>query len=119
MELQRHAMLMYTSCGWFFDDISGIETVQVVMYAGRVVQLAEQLFNENVETQFLERLALAKSNLAEYGTASDVYLRYVKPAIVDLEKVGAHSLHQFAFCALWRANGYFFLYCETRGLPRP
>jgi len=90
MELQRHAMLMYTSCGWFFDDISGIETVQVVMYAGRVVQLAEQLFNENVETQFLERLALAKSNLAEYGTASDVYLRYVKPAIVDLEKVGAH-----------------------------
>jgi alpha-amylase/alpha-mannosidase (GH57 family) len=90
MELQRHAMLMYTSCGWFFDDISGIETVQVVMYAGRVVQLAEQLFNENIEAQFLERLALAKSNLAEYGTAADVYLRYVKPAIVDLEKVGAH-----------------------------
>jgi uncharacterized protein DUF3536 len=90
MELQRHAMLMYTSCGWFFDDISGIETVQVVMYAGRVVQLAEQLFDETIEAQFLERLALAKSNLPEYGTASDVYQKYVKPAIVDLEKVGAH-----------------------------
>jgi alpha-amylase/alpha-mannosidase (GH57 family) len=43
MEMQRHAMLMYTSCGWFFDDLSGIETIQVIQYAGRVVQLAEQL----------------------------------------------------------------------------
>ena len=39
--MQRHAMLMYTSCGWFFDEISGIETVQVIQYAGRVVQLAQ------------------------------------------------------------------------------
>ena len=90
MELQRHAMLMYTSCGWFFDDLSGIETVQVIQYAGRVVQLAEQLFKEPVEAQFVELLALAKSNLAEYGTGSDIYTRYVKPSIVDLEKVGAH-----------------------------
>ncbi len=90
MELQRHAMLMYTSCGWFFDDLSGIETVQVIQYAGRVVQLAEQLFTESIETQFLERLALAKSNLSEYGNGADVYQRYVKPSIVDLEKVGAH-----------------------------
>ena len=90
MELQRHAMLMYTSCGWFFDDLSGIETVQVIQYAGRVVQLAEQLFNESIETQFLDRLALAKSNLHEYGNGADVYQRYVKPSIVDLEKVGAH-----------------------------
>ncbi len=90
LELQRHAMLMYTSCGWFFDDLSGIETVQVIQYAGRVVQLAEQLFKESIETQFLERLALAKSNLTEYGNGADVYQRYVKPSIVDLEKVGAH-----------------------------
>ena len=34
LEMQRHAMLMYTSCGWFFDEISGIETVQVIQYAG-------------------------------------------------------------------------------------
>ena len=90
MELQRHAMLMYTSCGWFFDDLSGIETVQVIEYAGRVVQLGEQLFSESIEAQFLERLALAKSNLADYGTAADIYTRYVKPSMVDLEKVGAH-----------------------------
>ena len=83
-------MLMYTSCGWFFDELSGIETVQVIEYAGRVVQLAEQVFGEPVEAQFLERLSLAKSNLTEYGDGANIYRRYVKPSIVDLEKVGAH-----------------------------
>ena len=90
MELQRHAMLMYTSCGWFFDDMSGIETVQVIQYAGRVLQLAEQLFSEPLESQFLERLALAKSNIGEYGDGASIFRKYVKPSIVDLEKVGAH-----------------------------
>lgn len=90
MELQRHAMLMYTSCGWFFDDLSGIETVQVIQYAGRVVQLSEQLFGTSLEPRFLERLALAQSNLGEYGNGADIYNKYVKPSIVDLEKVGAH-----------------------------
>ncbi|MBV8705766.1 MAG: DUF3536 domain-containing protein, partial [Acidobacteriaceae bacterium] len=90
MELQRHAMLMYTSCGWFFDDLSGIETVQVIQYAGRVVQLAEQLFGESIEGQFVEKLALAKSNVPEYKDGGSIYCKYVKPAMVDLEKVGAH-----------------------------
>ena len=90
MELQRHAMLMYTSCGWFFDDLSGIETVQVIGYAGRVVQLAEELFKVTFEEPFLEKLAMAKSNLAEYGDGANIYNRYVKPSIIDLEKVGAH-----------------------------
>lgn len=90
MELQRHAMLMYTSCGWFFDELSGIETVQVIQYAGRVVQLAEELFGEAVEPEFLQRLATAKSNLPEYGNGAIIYARYIKPSMVDLEKVGAH-----------------------------
>ncbi len=90
MELQRHAMLMYTSCGWFFDELSGIETVQVIQYAGRVVQLAEDLFGDSIEQQFLEKLSAAKSNLADYGDAANIYRKYVKPSMVDLEKVGAH-----------------------------
>jgi alpha-amylase/alpha-mannosidase (GH57 family) len=90
MELQRHAMLMYTSCGWFFDELSGIETVQVIQYAGRVVQLAEELFGTPIESEFLQRLAIAKSNLPEYGDGANIYRKYVKPAMVDLEKVGAH-----------------------------
>jgi hypothetical protein len=90
LEMQRHALLMYTSCGWFFDELSGIETVQVIEYAGRVVQLAEQLFGDSMEQEFLRRLSAAKSNLAEYGDGAKIYNKYVKPLMVDLEKVGAH-----------------------------
>ena len=91
LEMQRHAMLMYTSCGWFFDELTGIETVQVIFYAGRAIQLAQDIFGENdLEQQFLERLALARSNLAEFGDGAQVYSRFVKPAIVDLLAVGAH-----------------------------
>jgi alpha-amylase/alpha-mannosidase (GH57 family) len=90
LELQRHAMLMYTSCGWFFDEISGIETVQVIQYAGRAVQLAQELFGDDIELGFLERLELAKSNIRSHGDGRRVYENLVKPAIVDLTKVAAH-----------------------------
>ena len=90
MELQRHAMLMYTSCGWFFNELSGIETVQVVMYAGRAVQLAEQLFAQDLEPEFLSLLENAESNVPEEGNGRQLYERHVKPAMVDLIKVGAH-----------------------------
>jgi alpha-amylase/alpha-mannosidase (GH57 family) len=90
LELQRYLMLMYTSCGWFFDDLSGIETVQVIQYAGRALQLAGQLFPEDLSTPFLDLLAQARSNLPEQGDGRSIYDRYVQPAMVDLEKVGAH-----------------------------
>jgi alpha-amylase/alpha-mannosidase (GH57 family) len=90
LEMQRHAMLMYTSCGWFFDELSGIETVQVIQYAGRVVQLATQLFGDGLEGPFLEKLALAKSNIPEHGDGAGVYTRCVQPAMLDLRKLGAH-----------------------------
>ena len=90
LELQRYLMLMYTSCGWFFDDLSGIETVQVIQYAGRALQLAGQLFSEDLSTPFLDLLAKARSNLSEQGDGRSIYERYVQPAMVDLGKVGAH-----------------------------
>ena len=90
LELQRYLMLMYTSCGWFFDDLSGIETVQVIQYAGRAVQLAGQLFPDEFAAPFLDLLAQAKSNLPDQGDGRSIYERYVQPAMVDLEKVGAH-----------------------------
>lgn len=90
LEMQRHAMLMYTSCGWFFDDISGIETVQVIEYAGRAIQLAEEIFPESPEPGFLELLERAASNVPEHRNGRHVYDRFVKPAIVDLRKVCAH-----------------------------
>ncbi|HEX8170497.1 MAG TPA: DUF3536 domain-containing protein [Thermoanaerobaculia bacterium] len=90
LELQRNAMLMYTSCGWFFSDVSGIETVQVLHYAGRVIQLAERISGRELETPFLEQIARATSNLAERGTARQIYEREVIPARLDLERVAAH-----------------------------
>jgi alpha-amylase/alpha-mannosidase (GH57 family) len=90
LELQRHAMLMYTSCGWFFDELSGIETVQVIQYASRVIQLAREVFGEDIEGEFLERLALARSNIPEYQDGRQIYEKFVRPAMVDLLEVGAH-----------------------------
>ena len=90
LELQRHAMLMYTSCGWFFDDISGLETVQVIQYAGRALQLAQRVFDNGTEEGFMERLEKAPSNVAEHQNGRRIYEKFVKPAMVDLMKVGAH-----------------------------
>jgi hypothetical protein len=90
LELQRHAMLMYTSCGWFFDELSGIETVQVMQYAGRAIQLANECFGGDLEPGFLERLAKAEGNVPDTADGRAVYERFVKPSVVDLRKVGAH-----------------------------
>lgn len=93
MELERHSMLMYTSCGWFFDDISGIETVQIIAYAGRVLQLAVEMFGKRaaiLEKRFVEKLAEATSNLPEQLDGATVYSRYVRSMQVGLEQVAAH-----------------------------
>ncbi|MDV2503520.1 MAG: DUF3536 domain-containing protein [bacterium] len=90
LELQRHAMLMYTSCGWFFSDLSGIETVQVLQYAGRAVQLARELGGDALEPRFLERLEQARSNVPRHGDGRHIYERFVRPAMLDLSEVGAH-----------------------------
>lgn len=90
MELQRHAMLMYTSCGWFFDELSGMETVQIIQYAGRAIQLARELFGGDLEYPFKARLSKAKSNLAEHKDGSQIYEKFVKPAMIDLKRVAAH-----------------------------
>ncbi|MEI9981638.1 MAG: DUF3536 domain-containing protein [Edaphobacter sp.] len=102
MELERHTQLMYTSCGWFFDEISGIETVQVIAYAGRVLQLARKLFGEPghaLEANFLSILAKAKSNLPEIGDGAEVYRRYINSMQIGLEQVGAH----YAVSSIFRA----------------
>ena len=90
LEMQRHALLMYTSCGWFFDELSGIETVQVIQYAGRVAELAGELFGDAIEERFVRKLALAKSNLANHRDGARIFEKFVKPAQVDLLKLGAH-----------------------------
>jgi alpha-amylase/alpha-mannosidase (GH57 family) len=90
LEMQRHLMLMYTSCGWFFDEPTGPETVQVLQYAGRAVQLSEQLFGGEREEQFLNRLEKVESNIPEFGNGRNIYEKFVRPAMLDLCGVAAH-----------------------------
>ena len=93
MEMQRHALLMYTSCGWFFDDIAGIETVQIIAYAARVLQLARQVFGERaaaLEPAFLARLAEAHSNDPAAGDGAQIYKKCVDTMELHLEQVAAH-----------------------------
>jgi alpha-amylase/alpha-mannosidase (GH57 family) len=90
LEMQRHLLLMYTSCGWFFDELSGIETLQVIQYAGRAIQLYNDIFNTDIEPRFLDQLEQAKSNIADHGDGRRIFEKFVKPAMVDLRKVAAH-----------------------------
>ena len=90
LELQRHAMLMYTSCGWFFDEISGIETVQVIQYAARAMQLARDVAGIDLEPAYIKILERAPSNHPDFENGAEVYQRYVQPAVLDLLRVGAH-----------------------------
>ncbi len=89
LEIQRQAMLMYTSCGWFFSEISGIETVQIMKYAARAMQLAAKFTDKNFEEKFLEILSEAKSNIPEYGNGKDIFERFVKPSIITIKQIAS------------------------------
>lgn len=89
LEIQRQAMLMYTSCGWFFSEISGIETTQIMKYAARAMQLAANFTTKDLEGKFLEILSNAQSNFKEYGTGKDIYERFVKPSVVTVKQIAS------------------------------
>jgi len=90
LEMQRDAMLMYTSCGWFFDNLTGIETVQIMQYAARAMQLCHELRSWDLEPEFKEMLAAAPSHTRPFANGKDIYETYVQPARIDLQRVGAH-----------------------------
>lgn len=89
MEMQRQAMLMFTSCGWFFSEISGLETTQIMKYAARAIQLASTFTDKDIESEFTKILSTAQSNIHGFGTGKDVYERFVKPASVSIKQIAA------------------------------
>jgi alpha-amylase/alpha-mannosidase (GH57 family) len=80
LEMQRSALLMFTSCGWFFSDLAGIETIQVLRYAARVLDLLNQLALDVPRKEFLQLLAQAKSNRLDRGNGADIFLHFAEPA---------------------------------------
>jgi hypothetical protein len=108
LEMQRHAMLAYTSCGWFFDDLAGIETVQNMQYAARAAQLAHELTGNGTEESLIRALEAAVSNASGTPNGRMIYEQSVRPSMVDLPKVGAH----YAVSSLFETYGArAHLYC--------
>ena len=83
LELQRNALLMFTSCGWFFSELSGIETVQIMKYAARVLELTSDLGLPSPRSHFLEMMAEAQSNVRELGNGADIYLSMAEPGLLS------------------------------------
>ena len=90
LEMQRNGMLMYTSCGWFFEDISGIESVQVMRYACRAMQLVREVAGVDPEPEFIHILKKAPGNVPGQWNGAQVYKNFVQTAVVDLSRVVFH-----------------------------
>jgi len=90
LEMQRQTLLMYTSCGWFFDEISRPEGVQILRYASRAIELAEEVSGQQLEPEFVQWLAAAPSNVEQFANGADIYEQLVLPSRLDLEQIVAH-----------------------------
>jgi alpha-amylase/alpha-mannosidase (GH57 family) len=90
LEMQRHALQMFTSCGWFFSDLAGIEALIVLQHAARAIQLAEELGGKKIEEGFLQLLSKGESNLPEMGDGRQIYNRFVKPKRVTFHQIVNH-----------------------------
>lgn len=113
LEMQRHTLLMYTSCGWFFDEISRPEGTQILRYAARAIELAEAIAGIELEAEFISKLEQAPSNAEHFQSGADVYLKQVLPSQVSLEQVVAH----YAISSLfnnYRAEHPFYCYTLNR-----
>jgi alpha-amylase/alpha-mannosidase (GH57 family) len=97
LEMQRNAMLMCTSCGWFFDDICGIEAVQIMNYASRAMQLAKEIDGQDFEPGFENIIEKAPPNVKEFANGKEAYQALVKPISIDLNRVGAHLVVSSVF----------------------
>jgi len=115
LEMQRHLALMYTSCGWFFDELTGPATLQILQYAARALQLSQQIIGEDREEGFLLRLQEAWSNVPGLGNGRHVYQRFIKPAMLDLVGVGAHYAISSIFSGY---HGHDSLFCYRIDLER-
>jgi alpha-amylase/alpha-mannosidase (GH57 family) len=110
LEMERHALLMYTSCGWFFDDLAGIEAIQVMRYAARAIQLGQEISGTDLETPYTRLLEQARSNAPPSRNGAELYAGQVKPVALDLLRVGAH----YAISSLLRKYPErFHIYCYS------
>ncbi|MBI5179002.1 MAG: DUF3536 domain-containing protein [Nitrospinae bacterium] len=99
LEMQRLAMTMYTSCGWFFNDVSGIETVQIMKYAAKAMDMAQEVALRPLEEEFLGILKDARSNVKQHGTGADIFRNIVAPLRLNPMRIAAHAI---IISSLWK-----------------
>lgn len=110
LEMQLHSLLMYTSCGWFFDEISRPEGTQILRYAARAIELAGEVTGVELESQFIQQLEPGLSNVAQFSNAAGVYRQLAIPSQVSLEQVAAHYAMSSLFTPYHQEQR---LYCYT------
>jgi alpha-amylase/alpha-mannosidase (GH57 family) len=110
LEMQRHALLMYTSCGWFFEEVSRPEGTQILRYAARALELAGDVAGVQLEKPFVKRLATIPSNVDIFRTGAEVYRQLVVPAQITLNQVAAHYAISSLFTAYPQDDR---VYCYT------
>ncbi len=89
MELSRASLAMYASCGWFFDDVAGIESSLVIRQAAYVLDIWKRFGPRPPVREFRARLAEAKSNIREAGTGADVFDRVARHRTTSVEVAAA------------------------------
>jgi hypothetical protein len=109
---------MYTSCGWFFDELSGLETVHVLHYAGRAIQLAREATGQDVEAPFCERLHNARSNIPEQGDGEKIYKKWVAPAVITPRQGCRPLRRQLALRNIRRKDAHLLLHRGAPGIRR-
>ncbi|MBW4665186.1 MAG: DUF3536 domain-containing protein [Chroococcus sp. CMT-3BRIN-NPC107] len=97
LEMQRHALLMYTSCGWFFEEISRPEGTQILRYAARALELAGDVAGVQLEKAFIKRLTQAPSNVEVFKHGAEIYRQLVVTAQIGFRQVAA----QYAISSLF------------------
>lgn len=108
LEMQRLSLLMFTSCGWFFDEISRPEGVQILRYAARAMELAAEVTGIHLEDKFIRQLAKATSNVELFKDGEAVYQQLVTTAQISFEQVAAHYAISSLFTNYGREQA---LYC--------
>ena len=92
LEMARMGQYMFTSCGWFFADISGLEAVQNMTFAARAMELAHEVSGIYLEEGYLDRIYKAESNLPRERNGLEIYKRRVLPRRYTTRDVTAHYL---------------------------
>lgn len=110
LEMQRHTLSMFTSCGWFFSDISGLETQIILRHAARALDIAKEFTDQDIENKLINHLSYAKSNIAEMGDGSQIYQRFVKPKAISINRLVNQYVISSLFEEVEKKNLYSFYF---------